>query len=73
MRKLSAIAVLVLTLAASALAQRVIPGSQAFNNASRLTHDIRWHTSLADVEAEARQQGKLVFWMHMLGNINGET
>jgi hypothetical protein len=38
-----------------------------------LVTQIPWHKSLDEAEVAAKQQGKLVFWMHMLGQIDGAT
>jgi hypothetical protein len=41
--------------------------------ATRLASEIEWHDSLEKTLAEARKQGKLAFYMHMLGKIDGDT
>ena len=38
-----------------------------------LTTAISWKTSLDDAKALARKEGKMVFWMNMLGDLNGAT
>jgi hypothetical protein len=38
-----------------------------------LTTAISWKTSLADAKEIARRENKMVFWMHMLGDLNGAT
>lgn len=38
-----------------------------------LTTKIDWQTSLDTAKALARSQGKMVFWMHMLGDLCGST
>ena len=38
-----------------------------------LTTAISWKTSLDDAKALARREGKMVFWMNMLGDLNGAT
>lgn len=56
-----------------AIAQRIIPGQVAQQRVEKLTAQIQWHESLPDALAEARREGKLVFWVHMLGQIDGAT
>ncbi|HEY9870044.1 MAG TPA: hypothetical protein V6D08_12835 [Candidatus Obscuribacterales bacterium] len=60
-------------IAPDASAQPVIPGHVAKTRVDRLTGEIKWHDSLPDALAEARREGKLVFWVHMLGQIDGAT
>jgi hypothetical protein len=57
------------TLAKPALLQ----GSVAQYNEMKVASEIPWHTSLYDAEMQARREGKLVFWVHMLGDIKGAT
>jgi hypothetical protein len=40
---------------------------------SRVVNDIQWNTSLPAAEAQARREGKMVMWIHMLGDIKGAT
>jgi hypothetical protein len=51
----------------------VVPAEEARREAHVVNKGITWHTSLAEAQSEARKQGKLVFWMHMLGTIDGAT
>jgi hypothetical protein len=51
----------------------VIPSDQANKSAYVTNKGIRWYTSLEDAETEAKKEGKLVFWLHMLGTIDGST
>ena len=51
----------------------VLPGEEASKNAFVTNKGIRWYTSLAAAEAEAKKEGKLVFWVHMLGTMDGAT
>lgn len=48
-------------------------GQSAHDRITQLTSQVHWFTSLAQAEGTAREQGKMVFWVHMLGNINGGT
>ena len=62
-----------LLLPSAAQAQNVIPGAQAQQNVSRLLSQVPWTTSLEQAKAQAQKEGKLIFWVHMLGSLNGDT
>jgi hypothetical protein len=51
----------------------LLQGSVAKYNEMKVATEIPWYTSLHDAEMEARREGKLVFWVHMLGDIKGAT
>lgn len=51
----------------------IVSGSQNTERTNRLTSEIRWHTSLAQAEGDARREGKLIFWVNMLGSLSGAT
>ena len=74
-RKRSAGLTLLLTTSLAAQGQkgRRITPEEAQANAIRTIHEIRWQPSLETALATARREGKLVFWMHMLGRIDGDT
>jgi hypothetical protein len=38
-----------------------------------LTSDIDWYKNLNKAEDEAQKSGKLIFWLHILGKIDGAT
>ena len=59
--------------ATSAQAETVYQGNVCSSRVQTLTGQIDWNTNLKDAQAQARQQNKLVFWMHMLGKIDGAT
>jgi len=48
-------------------------GQDSYHNVVNLTQQIQWYTGLPQAEEEAKREHKLVFWMHMLGNISGAT
>ena len=48
-------------------------GDQNFRSVTNLTSEMRWYDGLAQAEYEAKRDGKLVFWLHMLGNLSGAT
>ena len=60
-------------LAPGAQAEKVFSGEVCTTQVHKLTSDIKWETKLNLAEAEAQTDGKLVFWMHMLGKIDGAT
>jgi hypothetical protein len=66
--------VLALSLIALVPAQkgRVAP-SDAQACATKVATEIKWHNSLDTALATARKENKLVFYMHMLGKIDGDT
>jgi hypothetical protein len=53
--------------------EQVLNGQIAVCHIDRLTRDIHWCDSLDQAKDEAKKQGKMIFWMHMLGNISGST
>ena len=53
--------------------QRMVMGDEAAEKVSHLLTDLTWRTSLDDALKVAATQDKLVFWVHMLGRIDGPT
>ena len=51
----------------------ILSGEVAQHNVAELTSEIPWYTSLQQAEYAAQQQGKMIFWMHMLGSLSGAT
>ena len=51
----------------------VVPSDISNKSAYVTNKGINWYTSLPDAEREAKKEGKLVFWLHMLGTIDGAT
>jgi len=51
----------------------IIPGDVALDRTEQLVSEIKWNRNLAQAEAEAKKQGKMIFWVQMLGDINGTT
>jgi hypothetical protein len=62
-------------LAASAAWARpaLISGQVVQEAEGRVVTNIHWNTSLAQAEQQARRQGKMVMWVHMLGSMEGAT
>jgi hypothetical protein len=54
-------------------AETVLQGTVCSERVHDLTSNVHWYNNLQEAEAAAQQQGKLVFWMHMLGKIDGAT
>ena len=53
--------------------EKLESGSEARANVARLTSELHWFSSLPEAEAEAVRQNKLVFWLHIRGDIDGKT
>jgi len=53
--------------------ETVLQGDVCSVRVHQLTTGIKWYSNLQEAEDTARQQNKLVFWMHMLGKIDGAT
>jgi hypothetical protein len=54
-------------------AEKVYTGEVCTLQVHKLTSDIAWQTKLNVAEDQAQKENKLVFWMHMLGKIDGAT
>jgi hypothetical protein len=39
----------------------------------KLTSEINWLTDIEQAKALAKEQGKLVLWVHLVGKIDGAT
>lgn len=63
----------VLAVPAGLTRPRMVSGDDAQARVNNLTSEIRWYQSLDQAKAVAREQGKMVFWVHMLGNLSGAT
>lgn len=57
----------------SAGAEKVLQGEVCLQRVQQLTSDISWHKSLGKAQEEARETGKLIVWIHMVGKIDGAT
>lgn len=60
-------------LVVSAKVPKLVTGIEASQRVSELTTDIPWNRSLSQAEETARKQGKMVFWVQMLGDMAGAT
>lgn len=54
-------------------ARWIVSGEEAQKNYDKLKSEIKWHTSLVQALNEAEKSGKLVFWVQMLGAMDGHT
>jgi hypothetical protein len=70
---LSTIAFIATSPTNAANTRHLITGSQNTERTNRLTSEIRWHRSVSQAEEDARREGKLVFWVNMLGTLSGAT
>jgi len=74
---LTAATIMALTIAPStfspALAEKVIQGEVCEENVHKLTSDIEWYKNLHKAEDAAKKDGKMIFWLHMVGKIDGAT
>ena len=59
--------------AANAVPSRMVDGKDAFDRVTKLTTQIPWYTNLDYAEKMAQKENKPIFWMHMLGPLNGKT
>ena len=84
MKTLHCTAALALALALTPLAEagrgfrqfrqpRMVMGDEAAKKVENLLGTLDWKTSLDDALKQAASEDKLVFWVHMLGRIDGST
>jgi hypothetical protein len=52
---------------------KLIGGVEASERVDRLTKEISWTHNLGQAEATARKNGKMIFWVQMLGDMAGAT
>ncbi|HEY9717337.1 MAG TPA: hypothetical protein V6C69_07710 [Trichormus sp.] len=51
----------------------VLTGSEVQENELRVVNGLQWHNDLNSALQDAARQGKMVLWIHMLGDIKGAT
>ena len=75
MRKITSIiallAALVMTATPVVQANEVIPAQEAASQAKAIKYGVNWINSLPKAQEEARRLHKPIFWLHILGNIDG--
>lgn len=52
---------------------RMVMGEEAARKVEHLLTSLNWQTSLETALKQAASQNKLVFWVHMLGRMDGST
>jgi len=52
--------------------QLVVSGQTTHAGIQKL-NSVSWYRSLAQAQAEALRSGKMIFWLHILGNVDGAT
>lgn len=52
---------------------RMVSGEQGLDNLNRLLTEVPWYTRLAYAQKKAAKEDKPIFWVHMLGPMNGAT
>ena len=67
------VALLACALPATAQPMTVVTSDQASKSAFITNKGINWYKDLESAQDSARRAHKLVFWVHMLGSIDGET
>jgi hypothetical protein len=50
----------------------VLPSRVVEKRVEKLNDQVHWFTSLDEAKAAAREQKKPIFWLHVLGEIDGE-
>lgn len=61
------------TASASPMSTKMVAGDEAFKRVTKLTTEISWYTSLDYAKKIAQKENKPIFWIHMLGPLNGMT
>jgi hypothetical protein len=54
---------------ASAQFQKPVRGETVAKRTEKLMTGIEWQRSFSDVEDAAAQSGKLIFWLHVVGDL----
>lgn len=52
---------------------KMVDGQDALCRITKLTTEIPWYMNFDYARRVAQQQNKPIFWMHMLGPLNGKT
>ncbi|HEY9776827.1 MAG TPA: hypothetical protein V6C81_23895 [Planktothrix sp.] len=58
---------------APASAEKLLEGQVCEENVHKLTTEIDWNKNLKKAEKQAAEENKLVFWVHIVGKIDGAT
>lgn len=60
-------------LAPASFAEKVLSGQVCSEQVEKLSNQINWYKNLSKAESAAQEQNKLIFWIHMVGKIDGAT
>jgi len=72
-RALMAIGLTLLSCVPAFARPAVITGRVVQENEQRVVTGLNWTTSLNQALNQAQREGKMVLWVHMLGDISGAT
>jgi hypothetical protein len=50
----------------------LVPSKVVEKKVAKLTTQINWQSSLDEAKAEAKKKNKPIFWLHALGDLDGE-
>ena len=50
-----------------------VSGRELKSRVKRLNKELEWHDSIEDAAKVAQQTGKPIFWLQMLGDLDGHT
>lgn len=84
MRRIGLVALVLVMLTAGALwakeprkakqkKQMLVDPTTVEASVSKVTSQIEWFSSIDDAKAEAKRTGKMILWMHALGELTGTT
>ena len=48
-----------------------LPSAAVETKVHRLADQIHWHTSLSEAKYQAQKENKPIFWIHVLGDLEG--
>src|SRR5262249_49322493 len=51
----------------------LLPGERVEKKVALLTKEVNWLSSLDEASEQAREQKKAIFWLHALGDLEGDT
>jgi hypothetical protein len=51
---------------------KIVPGAEVQKKVTRLTGLVHWHSDLEEAKKIARQEKKGIFWLHALGDLDGD-
>jgi hypothetical protein len=61
------------TLMSPAPASQLVVSGQTTHLGIQKLNTVSWYSSLAQAQAEALRSGKMIFWLHILGQVDGAT